>query len=196
MRTFAFAALALATLVASPAGQAQPRPPGGGAVVGPGGGHWGGGGYRYGPGYGYGRWGYGYPGYGYGRWGYGYPGIGFGYGIGLGYGAGWALAAGSPWYWGYPGFVYATPSFYPYGYLTPSYPALELSQDLSYVQQQTQPVEAVAQAPAAPQARDPAGFWYYCTEPAGYHPYVSQCSRPWIAINPKSLPASVSAPAP
>jgi len=34
---------------------------------------------------------------------------------------------------------------------------------------------------AAPQQ---PGYWYYCTEPAGYYPYVQECSRPWIAVQP------------
>jgi hypothetical protein len=44
------------------------------------------------------------------------------------------------------------------------------------------PATAAPQAPqAAPQQ---PGYWYYCTEPAGYYPHVDTCSRPWIAVQP------------
>jgi hypothetical protein len=36
-------------------------------------------------------------------------------------------------------------------------------------------------------------YWYYCTDPAGYFPYVQTCSRPWIPVLPQSVQ---SAPAP
>ena len=35
-------------------------------------------------------------------------------------------------------------------------------------------------APPPPQA-----FWYYCTEPPGYFPYVQSCSRAWIPVTPQ-----------
>jgi hypothetical protein len=38
-------------------------------------------------------------------------------------------------------------------------------------------------APAAP-ATSPSGFWYYCTEPAGYFPYVKDCAEPWLKVIP------------
>jgi hypothetical protein len=180
MRILAIFALALGAVVASPTALAGPHGGRGGAYASPnhgyGGGRWVGGPYRpwYGPGYGYGGWRYGYPGYGYAR--YGYPGYGFG--LGLGYGAGWALTAGSPWYWGAP---YATPAFYPYGYMATPYPGLLVNEDVTYVQQ------GQADIVEPPQPARKAS-WYYCTEPAGYHPYVQQCSRPWIAVQPQSVP--------
>lgn len=189
LRPISIATLAFAAIATSPIAQAQPRPPGGGAVaVAPGGGYggrWAGGPYRpwYGPGYGYGRWGWGWGGWG-------YPAVGFGYGFG--YGAGWA-AASYPWYWGAPTVAYAAPAFYPYAYTT--LPSFQLDTDVSYIQQAPPRAAEVPAAPpaAAPQTGAQAGYWYYCTEPAGYHPYVSQCSRPWIAVNPKSVaPASPS----
>jgi hypothetical protein len=30
--------------------------------------------------------------------------------------------------------------------------------------------------------------WYYCTDPAGYYPYVQQCTKPWIPVVPQSVP--------
>lgn len=177
MRLFAIAAFAVSAVVASPAAQAGPAWVGGGGVYigagyGHGGGRWAGGPYR--PWY--------RPGYGYGGWRYGYPGYGFGYGLGygLGYGFGWALAAGSPWYWGGPPVVYTVPSSMPFGYAAAPALAVEVQEPQTYVQH------------APPQPAEQAGFWYYCTEPAGYHPYVQQCSRPWIAVNPQSMPAAAA----
>jgi hypothetical protein len=136
-----------------------------GAYVGaPGyGGRWVGGPYRPGvrPGWGaWGGWGYGYPRYG---WGYGY-----GWGLGLGYGAGWALATVPAWGYGWPAPTYVAPSWVP----TVTAPVVE----------QVVVEERKSAAPEAA-ARQP-GYWYYCTEPAGYYPYVNTCSRPWIAVNP------------
>jgi len=42
----------------------------------------------------------------------------------------------------------------------------------------------VAQAPAP----TPPTLWYYCTEPAGYFPYVQNCNRAWITVTPQSVP--------
>jgi hypothetical protein len=130
---------------------------------------------------------------GYRGWGYGYPGYGYGLGLGVGYGAGWALAAGSPWYWGAPPVVYAAPAVVSYGVVVRPAPALEMPEDLTYVEQ---PQARTAQPESAPASRPRTGSWYYCTEPAGYHPYVAQCSRPWIAVNPSSVqPADAPRPA-
>jgi hypothetical protein len=53
-------------------------------------------------------------------------------------------------------------------------------------------------APAAPVVQPlpeaPASsYWYYCTQPAGYFPYVQQCSQPWMKVVPQ-VPGSTSAP--
>jgi hypothetical protein len=182
MRALAFVALALAAAIASPAAEAQRGHAGGGgrgyagggAQVAPGpargGAHWAAGPYR--------------PLYGHAGWGYGY---GFGVGLGLGYGAGWALT-GSPWYWGWPAAFYGAPWIYPYGVFAPGYPALALDDVTGYVQQ------PAAESVAPPAPRTAASHWYYCTEPAGYYPYVQQCSRPWVAVRPDAVPPAGSAP--
>jgi hypothetical protein len=182
MRALTLSTLALACVMAGSVVQAGPgysgRGGGGGTHFAPahgyGGARWAGGPYRPGYGPGYGGWRYGYPGYGYG---YGY---GYGFGLGLGYGTGWALTTAWPWYWG-------APAYYPWGYLAPGYPALSLDEELSYVQQPQAEV-------VAPPARRAASYWYYCTEPAGYYPYVQQCARPWIAVQPNAVPPAGSAP--
>jgi hypothetical protein len=30
-------------------------------------------------------------------------------------------------------------------------------------------------------------YWYYCTDPAGYFPYVESCSRAWIPVIPQPV---------
>ena len=181
MRISAFAAVvALAAAISSPAVEAGTWVGGGGVYVGGGygygGGRWVGSPYR--PWYG--------PGYGYAGWRYGYPGFGYGLGYGFGYGTGWALAASSPWYWGGPPAFYAVPPLLPFAVVAE--PALAFEVSPVYVQQ----APSAAADRAAPTARQRAGSWYYCTEPAGYHPYVQQCSRPWIAVEPTSVPAAAA----
>jgi hypothetical protein len=41
-------------------------------------------------------------------------------------------------------------------------------------------------------------YWYYCTNPAGYYPYVPQCATTWQAVpaNPPASPPAPVAPAP
>jgi len=94
---------------------------------------------------------------------------------------------GGPWYWGtwpyawydpYP-YTYA----YPYRYYAP-YPVY-VPQDGSYVEQAPAPAQSQGQE-AAPA---PATYWYYCTEPAGYYPYVQNCTKPWMQVVPQSVPA-------
>jgi len=74
------------------------------------------------------------------------------------------------WWWIVAGVWY----FYP----TPVYP---------YPDPYLPPLAAPppAPAPAAPQT------WYYCSNPAGYYPYVPQCSTEW-----QPVPATPSGPPP
>ena len=39
------------------------------------------------------------------------------------------------------------------------------------------------QQKAAPDGMDPS-YWYYCHDPAGYFPYVQQCSESWQQVTP------------
>jgi hypothetical protein len=42
---------------------------------------------------------------------------------------------------------------------------------------------------ASPPAPAPAAtYWYYCTNPAGYFPYVQNCNKAWIPVVPQSAP--------
>jgi hypothetical protein len=139
----------------------------GGSWHGNGSGYWRGGysGSYYGRGY-YGRGWYG------GWWG---PSVGVYFG-GPGYWGGW-----DPWYYGYP-YAYGYPYGYPYGDAPQSvYVAPDAS--TTYVE----PAPA-SPAVAAPQPADvPPTFWFYCTDPAGYYPYVQNCSKAWMPVDPKTV---------
>jgi hypothetical protein len=41
---------------------------------------------------------------------------------------------------------------------------------------------------------NPSNFLYYCTDPAGYFPYVQNCSRAWMQVVPQNVPGAQSAP--
>ena len=43
--------------------------------------------------------------------------------------------------------------------------------------------------PPAQTAAPSAQVWYYCTDPAGYYPYVSNCAQPWVSVDPRTVQA-------
>jgi hypothetical protein len=141
---------------------------GGGAARG-GGGH-GGGGHGGGWHGGGGSWNGGWRG---GSWNGGWRGGGWGWrggswgwwGPGVVVGA--ALAAP---FWGYPyGYPYPYANPYPYGYPAYSPPVMGDSSPQTYLQQDIQ-----AQQP-----------WYYCQNPQGYYPYVTECPGGWQQVAPQ-----------
>ncbi len=97
---------------------------------------------------------------GYGRGGY----YGLGLGLGLGYGLGYY--GGYPYYGGYGGY---------YGY-PPAVATVPVSPPV-YIQQ-SQPVTQ----------QYPSGYWYYCSNPEGYYPYVKVCPNGWQPVNPVPPP--------
>ena len=48
-------------------------------------------------------------------------------------------------------------------------------------------VIAAAPAPPTTYVQQPQ-YWYYCTDPVGYHPYVSECPPGWMQVVPQSPP--------
>jgi len=97
------------------------------------------------------------------------------WGFGYGYPYGW----GYPYAWGYP--YYAGYPDYPYdGYYAP---------DAAYPPATSVPYVEPSAQPAAPV------YWYYCTAPAGYYPYVNTCSKSWMRVSPDDVPAAPN-PAP
>jgi hypothetical protein len=141
-------------------------PPGAGRYIGPPGG-------IYRPGYPalrpfYPGWRGAYPGWGVGYWG---PGAGLYWRGGPGYWAGWP-------YYGY-GYGWGAGFAYPYTY---AYPPLVLNTSPApqvFIQQE-------APAPAAAAALPATSYWYYCTQPAGYFPYVQGCSHAWMKVVPQA----------
>jgi hypothetical protein len=79
----------------------------------------------------------------------------------------WWWIAGGVWYL-YPSPVYP----YPDPYLPP-------------VMIEQQPPVAVT--PSNPASTEPVQYWYHCTNPEGYYPYVPQCLTDWEKV-PASPP--------
>jgi hypothetical protein len=141
----------------------------GGAAMGGSGGHyggWHGGGYSGWHGGGYNGWHGGY----YGGRGY-YP-YGW-YGAGLATG----LYLGGPLWWGAWPYGYGYGYGYPYYSAAYGYPGYTAADTTVYVEQSP-----------APQSAPVNNFWYYCTEPAGYFPYVQNCNRAWMQVVPQPVP--------
>lgn len=156
----------------------------GGGWQGGGGGNHGGGGWQGGSsgwhGGGSGWHGGGYYGGGYRGGYYGYRG---GY-YGGWYGPGLGIYVGGP-YWGWGAWPYAYPYPVYSSYPVASYPAYaDVGASGTYIQ--------ATPDPAASQAN----YWYYCTDPAGYYPYVQNCSKNWLQVVPQNVPGSPGAPAP
>ena len=143
---------------------------GGGGGHGGGGWHGGGGGWKGGGGgwHGGGSHGGGWHGGG-GRW----------YGsVGVVVGPGWG------WGWGWPYYGYGWP-YYGYGYGYPYY-----GYAASY------PAYAPAYAPSVSyvEKSQSTSYWYYCTDPAGYYPYVQTCSKTWMQVVPQNNPDASGVP--
>ncbi len=81
---------------------------------------------------------------------------GMGLGLGLGYGLGYYGGSYYPHYYDYPPAVITVPVAPPI-----------------YIQQ----------APPVTQ-QYPAGYWYYCSSPQGYYPYIKQCPGGWQQVDP------------
>jgi hypothetical protein len=207
MRKIVLLTVAFAALAAHGMADAQGHPSGGG---GGGGGHGGGGGMSSGGGYhggGSGSGGYrggsgggayhgGYGGSGYhggGNWG-GYRG---GYYRGGYWGGGWRGGYYPYWssgYWGgfwgpSLGFYVGGPAYWgavDYPYYAGSYVGSWGSAPAVVDEDATMYMAPQASAQVAQAA--PSTYWYYCTNPAGYFPYVQNCNKAWIPVVPQSAP--------
>lgn len=108
-----------------------------------------------------------------GSWNGGWRGGGWGWrGGGWGWwGPGVAIGVGlaAP-FWGYPyGYPYSYAYPYSYGYPAYSPPVVIESSPQTYIQQDTQAQQ----------------YWYYCQNPQGYYPYVSECPGGWQPVSPQ-----------
>lgn len=207
MKAFILAGAAAAALLAVATAQAQSRPPpGSGAGPGPGGGgaaqgNWGrppgAWGARPPPNGGWGSWDGGRHGWQRGSRGYWGPraGIAVTFGApvvwggawggtwwgpwGPGWGSPWVGAWGSPWAgaWGSP-------------WVGTAWPAV-VSAPVVVAQP---PQTIVIQQPSVPASEPAPSFWYYCTQPPGYFPYVQACEKPWMKAVPQAPGESSSPP--
>ena len=72
------------------------------------------------------------------------------------------------------GIGFAYPWYYSPPYYYPAYP-----QPVAYP---AQPVTYIEQGGAAPEAVEPAGWWYYCESSRTYYPYVKECPSGWQRV--------------
>lgn len=108
-----------------------------------------------------------------GSWNGGWRGGGWGWrGGGWGWwGPGVAVGVGlaAP-FWGYPyGYPYSYAYPYSYGYPAYSPPVVVESSPQTYIQRDSQAQQ----------------YWYYCQNPQGYYPYVSECPGGWQPVSPQ-----------
>jgi hypothetical protein len=99
---------------------------------------------------------------------------------------------------GFPGFYYWGPGYYPYAYAYPypygyydggyydGYSSYDAAPQ-TYIQRDT----GDAIAPAAPQRSQ---YSYYCTNPAGYYPQIANCPTGWLTVVPNGAPRAAPAP--
>ncbi|MCM0083783.1 hypothetical protein L4X63_19530 [Geomonas sp. Red32] len=66
-----------------------------------------------------------------------------------------------PWWWGPPVVVQQEP-------------VIIREEPPIYIQQQPQP--------------EPQQYWYYCSDPNGYYPYVKKCPKGWMRVAPTPAP--------
>ncbi len=94
----------------------------------------------------------------------------------------WSVGIGFPGYYDYgPGWYggWWGPSYAPYGGW---YPPVVVEREPLVVQ-------------TLPPGPPPQSYWYYCSNPAGYYPYVAECPGGWRPV-PVTPPPPAPAPAP
>jgi hypothetical protein len=72
------------------------------------------------------------------------------------------------------------PRYYPPYYHPYEPPIVAIAPPPVYIEQPSQPPTV--------QNESPSGYWYYCSQPDGYYPYVKQCPGGWQKVAP--LPQS------
>ena len=76
-----------------------------------------------------------------------------------------------PGWWG--------PSYYPY---YPYYPYSPYYEEPTIIQERPQGYQQ-----PAPQSEEQS-YWYFCTKPQGYFPYIKKCPGGWLKVVPPSAP--------
>jgi hypothetical protein len=106
------------------------------------------------------------------------------------WGPGVGFYIGGPTYWG--GWPYAYNYPYGYGYAPYApYTSYAVADPTVYVERQIDVSAPPARSnPSPPSAQGnpapPPTFWFYCTKPAGYYPYVQNCSKTWLPVVPQA----------
>jgi hypothetical protein len=177
--------LAMAALLAGSVSVAQARGGGGGGGGMGGGGGWHGGGGMGGGGGWHGGGGGSWHGGG-GSWhgghdGHSHSSVGFFFG-----GFGWPYYGYGYWPYYYPYYYPYYPAYYPYGYGY-GYGGYPYASSTAYVEQGTESAAPAQAAPAAPT------YWFYCSDPAGWYPYVKSCNQQWQPVSPPQ-PGAPTAP--
>lgn len=75
---------------------------------------------------------------------------------------------------------YPYPYYYNPYYANPYYyapPVVMSPEPTTYVQQS-------APSTAQPAPSQGGNYWYYCSDPQGYYPYVQQCNAGWQRVSP------------
>lgn len=103
-------------------------------------------------------------------------------GHGGGWNGYWGISVGVPGGWGAWPYPYAYGIGYPYPYAYGAYPVQRVIESRVYVPEAA-PQVYVSREPAAPATPN---YWFYCEDPAGYHPYVQQCNRTWLLVVPQT----------
>lgn len=79
---------------------------------------------------------------------------------------GFSFYFGTPWY-PRPYFAYPYYPYYPPVVTVPVDPPVYIERDPAPTQQSLAP-----------------GYWYYCSNPEGYYPYVKECPSGWRQVDP------------
>ncbi len=95
----------------------------------------------------------------------------------------WGISVGVPGGWGAWPYPYAYGIGYPYPYVYGAYPVPRVIESRVYIPEAA-PEVYVSRQPAAPATSN--YYWFYCEDPAGYHPYVQQCNRTWLLVVPQT----------
>ncbi|MGR9115263.1 MAG: hypothetical protein ACU85E_05820 [Gammaproteobacteria bacterium] len=73
--------------------------------------------------------------------------------------------------------LYSRPYYPYYPYYYPYYPP-------EIVTVPVEPPVYIERGGPQPSQQLPAGYWYYCSDPEGYYPYVKECPPGWLQVDP------------
>lgn len=95
----------------------------------------------------------------------------------------------------HPGFglYFGVPYIYPYPYYNYQYypPAYQYYPPVTIAP--NSPPVYIQQTPPTTQEYPP-GYWYYCSNPEGYYPYVKECKTDWQQVEPTPPPSTPTQP--